>query len=42
MVTPNVSLGLMWEGNVAHYNLGWLGSVNENFGTFGVKVGFQF
>ncbi|MEZ3589791.1 MAG: outer membrane beta-barrel protein [Muribaculaceae bacterium] len=42
MVTPNVSLGLMWEGNVAHYNLGWLGSVNENFGTFGIKAAFQF
>lgn len=35
------SLGLVWEGNVAHYDFGFL-STNANFGIFGLKLGLQF
>lgn len=41
VLNPTVSLGLMWEGNVAHYDFGF-DSANANFGTFGVKLGIQF
>lgn len=41
VLNPAVSLGLMWEGNVAHYDFGF-DSANANFGIFGVKLGIQF
>lgn len=39
--TGNVSVGLVWEGDVAYYNLG-MGSINSNFGIFGIKLAYQF
>lgn len=41
VLNPTVSLGLVWEGNVAHYDFGF-GSANANFGIFGAKLGIQF
>lgn len=42
LLSRNCSLGLVWEGDVAHYNFGSYGSENMNFGIFGLKLGIQF
>lgn len=42
LLSRTVSLGLMWEGNVAHYDLGYDESENLHFGIFGVKLGLNF
>lgn len=37
LLSPTASLGIVWEGNVAHSYWG-----NENFGIVGLKLGLQF
>lgn len=41
LLSRTLSLGLMWEGNVAHYKI-WGDSENLNFGIFGLKLGLNF
>ena len=40
-MSRSCSLGLVWEGNVAHYDT-YYGSENANFGILGAKLGVQF
>ena len=42
LFSRSCSLGLVWEGDVAHFNFGPFGSQNMNFGIFGLKLGLQF